>query len=103
MGVGDALTTAISSCPPAGPNGDLRNASGAVGIRTTRSRPPCSGEVRRAAWTEIDRDEAVWTIPARRTKGNCTRRKNRAIDLRAVQDRPVERFAGVRPAGLNPC
>ena len=29
-----------------------------------------SGEVRGAAWTEIDRDEAVWTIPARRTKGN---------------------------------
>ncbi len=29
-----------------------------------------SGEVRGAVWTEIDRDEGVWTIPALRTKGN---------------------------------
>ena len=29
-----------------------------------------SGEVRGAVWTEIDRDEGVWRIPARRTKGN---------------------------------
>ena len=29
-----------------------------------------SGEVRGAVWTEIDRDEGVWTVPARRTKGN---------------------------------
>ena len=29
-----------------------------------------SGEVRGAVWTEIDRDEGVWTIPAGRTKGN---------------------------------
>ena len=29
-----------------------------------------SGEVRGAAWTEIDREEGVWTIAAPRTKGN---------------------------------
>ena len=29
-----------------------------------------SGEVRGAVWTEIDRVEGVWTIPAPRTKGN---------------------------------
>ena len=29
-----------------------------------------SGEVRRAAWAEIERDAGVWTIPALRTKGN---------------------------------
>ena len=29
-----------------------------------------SGEVREAVWTEMDRDEGVWTIPALRTKGN---------------------------------
>ena len=29
-----------------------------------------SGEVRGAAWTEIDRDAGVWTIPALRTKGS---------------------------------
>ena len=29
-----------------------------------------SGEVRGAVWTEIDRDEGVWTIPTGRTKGN---------------------------------
>ena len=28
------------------------------------------GEVRWAEWTEIDRDEGVWTVPARRTKSN---------------------------------
>ncbi|MCY3775938.1 MAG: integrase arm-type DNA-binding domain-containing protein, partial [Candidatus Aminicenantes bacterium] len=28
-----------------------------------------SGEVREAVWTEIDRDEGVWTIPAGRMKG----------------------------------
>ncbi len=29
-----------------------------------------SGEVRGAAWKEIDREAGVWSIPARRTKGN---------------------------------
>ncbi len=29
-----------------------------------------SGEVRGAAWAEIERDAGVWTIPAMRTKGN---------------------------------
>ncbi|WP_420632745.1 tyrosine-type recombinase/integrase [Candidatus Palauibacter sp.] len=29
-----------------------------------------SGEVRGALWTEIDRDEGAWIIPAPRTKGN---------------------------------
>ena len=29
-----------------------------------------SGEVRGAVWTEMDRDEGVWSIPALRTKGN---------------------------------
>ena len=29
-----------------------------------------SGAVRWAEWTEIDRDEGVWTLPARRTKAN---------------------------------
>ena len=28
------------------------------------------GEVRWAEWTEVDRDEGVWTVPARRTKAN---------------------------------
>ena len=28
------------------------------------------GEVRWAEWTEIDRDEGVWTVPARRMKAN---------------------------------
>ena len=43
-----------------------------------------SGEVRRAAWTEIDRDEGVWTIPARRTKGNREHRvplSRRALEI----------------------
>ena len=45
-----------------------------------------SGEVRRAAWTEIDRDEGVWTVPARRTKGNREHRvplSRRALEFLA--------------------
>ena len=43
-----------------------------------------SGEVRGAAWTEIDRDESVWTIPAPRTKGNREHRiplSRRALEI----------------------
>ena len=43
-----------------------------------------SGEVRGAVWTEIDRDEGVWTIPARRTKGNREHRvplSRRALEI----------------------
>ena len=43
-----------------------------------------SGEVRGAAWTETDRDEGVWTIPARRTKGNREHRvplSRRAVEI----------------------
>ena len=43
-----------------------------------------SGEVRGAVWTEIDRDEGVWTIPAQRTKGNRGHRvplSRRALEI----------------------
>ena len=43
-----------------------------------------SSEVRGAAWTEIGRDEGVWTIPARRTKGNRVHRvplSRRAVEI----------------------
>ena len=43
-----------------------------------------SGEVRGAAWTEIDRDERLWTIPALRTKGNREHRvplSRRALEI----------------------
>ena len=43
-----------------------------------------SGEVRAAAWTEIDREVGVWTIPARRTKGNREHRvplSRRALEI----------------------
>ena len=52
-------------------------------VRASRARPVVklafeflvltatrSGEVRGALWTEIDREEGVWSIPALRTKGN---------------------------------
>ena len=42
------------------------------------------GEVRWAEWTEIDRDEGVWTVPARRTKSNREHRVplcGRAIEI----------------------
>ena len=52
-------------------------------IRTSNARPVVklafeflvltaarSGEARGAVWTEIDRDEGVWTIPATRMKAN---------------------------------
>ena len=47
-------------------------------LTATRSR-----EVRGTAWKEIDRDEAVWTIPARRTKGN--RRHRVPLSRRALE------------------
>ena len=43
-----------------------------------------SGEVRGAAWKEIDQEEGVWTIPARRTKGNRQHRvplARRALEI----------------------
>ena len=43
-----------------------------------------SGEVRGAAWKEIDREEGVWSIPARRTKGNREHRvplARRALEI----------------------
>ena len=43
-----------------------------------------SGEVRGAAWKEIDREEGVWTIPAPRTKGNRQHRvplSRRALEI----------------------
>ena len=39
-----------------------------------------SGEVRGAVWAEIDRDDAVWTIPATRLK---TKREHR-VPLKAL-------------------
>ncbi len=42
------------------------------------------GELRRAEWTEIDRAEGVWTVPARRTKSNREHRVplcGRAIEI----------------------
>ena len=45
-----------------------------------------SGEVRGAVWKEMDRDEGVWTIPARRTKGNREHRvplSRRALEILA--------------------
>ena len=43
-----------------------------------------SGEVRGAVWTEIDRDEGVWTIPATRMKAKREQRVplcRRAIEI----------------------
>ena len=42
------------------------------------------GEVRCAEWTEIDRDEGVWTVPARRMKSNREHRVplcGRAVEI----------------------
>ena len=42
------------------------------------------GEVRWAEWTEIDRDEGVWTVPARRMKSNREHRVplcGRAVEM----------------------
>ena len=51
-----------------------------------------SSEVRAAAWMEIDRDEGVWTIPARRTKGNREHRvplSRRAVEILERRGRSV--------------
>ena len=51
-----------------------------------------SGEVRGAVWTEMDRDEGVWTLPAARMK---TRREHRVPLCR----RPMEILDTVRRLG----
>ena len=62
-----------------------------------------SGEVRGAAWREIDRDAAVWTIPAPRTKGHREHRVplgRRALEIlgeaRALNRGGPLVFPGVR-------
>ena len=51
-----------------------------------------SGEVRGAAWAEIERDAGVWTIPALRTKGN---REHRVpLCVRALQILEEARMLG---------
>ena len=71
-----------------------------------------SGEVRGAAWTEIDRDEGVWTIPAGRTKGNREHRvplSRRALEIleeaRALGGGSPLVFRGwvVSQSGTRPC
>ena len=77
------------------PHGEV--ASALRTVRASRARPVVklafeflvltatrSGEVRGAVWTEIDRDEGVWTIPAGRTKGNRQHRvplSRRALEI----------------------
>jgi len=56
-----------------------------------------SGEVRKAVWTEIDRDEAVWTLPPNRMKANRQHRVplcHRALEILDAAQRFGE---GVRP------
>ncbi|WP_423929058.1 tyrosine-type recombinase/integrase [Candidatus Palauibacter sp.] len=67
-----------------------------------------SNEVRGAVWTEIDLAEGVWTIPARRTKGNREHRvplSGRALEIleetrRLGRGGPII-FPGVRGAPLG--
>ncbi len=77
------------------PHGEL--ASALQTVRASKARPVTnlafeililtatrSGEVRGAAWTEIDRDERLWTIPALRTKGSREHRvplSRRALEI----------------------
>ena len=75
----------------------------AAAIRTVQALPPPPavrlafeflvltaarwGEVRWAEWAEIDRDEGVWTVPARRTKANRQHRVplcGRALEILAA-------------------
>ena len=66
------------------------------------------GEVRGAVWTEIDRDEGVWTVPAPRTKANREHRvplSRRAVDILG-EARPLGGgnswvFPGVRGGSLG--
>ena len=66
-----------------------------------------SDEVRGAAWTEVDRDEGVWTIRARRTKGNrehrvplCRRSLEILREARALGGSPLV-FPSVRGKPLG--
>ena len=53
-----------------------------------------SGEVRNARWTEIDRDGAVWTIPAERMKAGREHRVPLSPRAVEVLDEAAERLAG---------
>lgn len=55
-----------------------------------------SGEVRGAAWAEIDREASVWTIPAERMKAGRTHRVPLSPAALAVLDAAAERF-GLQP------
>ena len=56
-----------------------------------------SGEARNARWEQIDRDGAVWTIPAERMKAGRERRVPLSPRALAVLDGAAELFDG---AGL---
>ena len=67
-----------------------------------------SGEVRGTVWTEVDREEGVWTIPAPRTKGNREHRvpfSRRALeildDARALSRGGMVVFPSVRGRPLG--
>ncbi len=55
------------------------------------------GEVRKAEWTEIDRDEGVWTLPAKRMKAN--RRHRVPLCSRAMEILDAARRLG---EGVSP-
>ena len=55
------------------------------------------GEVRWAEWTEIDRDEGVWTVPARRMKSNREHRVPLCGRVVEVLDEAREIVGGTSP------
>ena len=55
------------------------------------------GEVRWAEWTEIDRDEGVWTVPARRMKANREHRVPLCVRAVEILDEARRLVEGTSP------
>ena len=55
------------------------------------------GEVRWAEWTEIDRDEGVWTVPPKRTKANREHRVPLCGRAMEILDESRMLVEGTRP------
>jgi integrase len=74
-----------------------RRGMGALALRALILTAARSGEIRGAAWGELDLEEAVWTVPAERMKG----RKVHRVPLSPQAVAAFQAAAAVRRAGTD--
>jgi integrase len=71
----------------------MRENFGRLALELTILTAARSGEVRNALWTEIDFEQALWTIPGLRMKSG----RDHVVPLSATAIRVLERCAKLRP------